>query len=627
MSSFLIERFRPARRFAASGLAWAALWLGIPSILPAQSFPVGPGAAPAALASLAAPQAVSVDPPAGTWGSADYVFTFLDSAGWQSISVANILINNFVDGRNACYVAVVPSGAGAGSVYLVDDAGNSGGPYQGMVLPGSGTVQNSQCSISGKGSWISGSANTLTVKLSVTFKAAFAGNRIIYMAAREAAGANSGWQALGTCSLPGNNPAGPAVGGVAPGHSSGSDGGLFILTFTDTNGWQDLGVVNVLINDALNGNQACYLAYSRPYNTLYLVNDPGTALLPGLTLNGSGTMANSQCTITGAGSSASGSGNTLTLTLNMKFPAGFAGNRIIYMAARNNGDALNSGWQAAGTSSVYPPPKLPRVWRLDGASGPAGVGPDVIRLDSGMYRMFYTVAQGIGSSWSSDGVAWNAEPGARLESKRIDGVLNYYVSNPWTVRLADGRWRMYYQTFTSANDFSRVGSAISADGYQFVVEPGLRIDAGPSTGWSYAGHGRAWRAPNGWFWMLFSGNTVDDSGASDVALANSPDGLTWTILNPHLFIDGHDPTLLVNPDNSISALWMYLDKAFYTSDSSDGNLWSPPAQVFFQDENGQPPPANALMGDVTVMRLPNGNLRLFSNWDWGGIHSFTPFNP
>jgi outer membrane protein TolC len=105
----------------------------------------------------------------------------------------------------------------------------------------------------------------------------------------------------------------------------------------------------ILINDALNGNNACYLAYSRAYNTLYLVNDAGTALLPGLTLNGSGTLSNSQCTITGAGSSANGGGNTLTLALNMTFPSGFAGNRIIYMAARSNGDALNSGWQAAGS--------------------------------------------------------------------------------------------------------------------------------------------------------------------------------------------------------------------------------------------------------------------------------------
>ena len=68
--------------------------------------------------------------------------------------------------------------------------------------------------------------------------------------------------------------------------------GMFTFTFIDSNGWQDLGVVNILINDALNGNGACYLAYSRPLNTLYLVNDAGNGLLPGFMVNPAGMLGN-----------------------------------------------------------------------------------------------------------------------------------------------------------------------------------------------------------------------------------------------------------------------------------------------------------------------------------------------
>jgi hypothetical protein len=71
---------------------------------------------------------------------------------------------------------------------------------------------------------------------------------------------------------------------------------------------------------------------------------------------------------------------------------------------------------------------------------------------------------------------------------------------------------------------------------------------------------------------------------------------------------------------------MYLDTAVYTSDSPDGNLWSPPARVLFQDENGNDPPAGNDMGDVTWMRLPGGNLRFFTKW-FGSIRSLVPFNP
>ena len=69
-------------------------------------------------------------------------------------------------------------------------------------------------------------------------------------------------------------------------------------------------------------------------------------------LAGSGSVGNSQCAVTGAGSSASGAGNTLTLTLNLSFPSSFAGNRLIYLAARINGDVLNSGWQAVGSRTM-----------------------------------------------------------------------------------------------------------------------------------------------------------------------------------------------------------------------------------------------------------------------------------
>ena len=115
-----------------------------------------------------------------------------------------------------------------------------------------------------------------------------------------------------------------AVAGMNPARGSGT-GGTFTFTFTDTNGANDLGVMNILVNDWLDGRHACYLAYARGNNTLYLMNDNGDALLPGKVLNGSGSLGNSQCTVNGVGSSATPSGNTLTLTLNMSVRRGVRG--------------------------------------------------------------------------------------------------------------------------------------------------------------------------------------------------------------------------------------------------------------------------------------------------------------
>ena len=54
------------------------------------------------------------------------------------------------------------------------------------------------------------------------------------------------------------------------------------FAFRDSAGWQDLDVVNILINGTLDGRNACYLAYSQPSKTLYLVNDDGAGLSRGL---------------------------------------------------------------------------------------------------------------------------------------------------------------------------------------------------------------------------------------------------------------------------------------------------------------------------------------------------------
>jgi hypothetical protein len=289
---------------------------------------------------------VSVGPAAGSGATQTMVFTFSDPRGWQDLDVVNVLINNFLDGRNACYIAYSrPNGV----LYLVPDAG--GGLLPGLTLSsGSGSTSNSQCTIAGAGSSATGSGNTLTLTLNMSFASGFAGNKITYMAARDLQGNNSGWQALGAWGVPVITTF-PAVTGVTPSRGGGSSQ-TFTFTFNDTKGYQDLGVVNILINNFLDGRQSCYLAYSRPFNVLYLVNDAGSALLPGLGLNATGNVTNSQCTVQSAGSSATGSGNTLTLVLNMSFGAGFAGNKVVYMAARDATDANNSGWQAMGSWTV-----------------------------------------------------------------------------------------------------------------------------------------------------------------------------------------------------------------------------------------------------------------------------------
>jgi len=159
------------------------------------------------------------------------------------------------------------------------------------------------------------------------------------------------WQA------PFTSPVTITVGSPNPTRGSAPSGTAqtFVIPLTDTKGAADIGIVDVLINNFLDGRQACYVAYAAATNSLLLVDDLGDAGGPfagTMVLNGQGSIQNSQCLITGAGSSVQSSGNTLTLTLNVTFQSAFAGNRIFYIAGRDQAGANNTDWQAVGTWSV-----------------------------------------------------------------------------------------------------------------------------------------------------------------------------------------------------------------------------------------------------------------------------------
>ncbi|HEY1754038.1 MAG TPA: hypothetical protein VGG72_01485 [Bryobacteraceae bacterium] len=306
--------------------------------------------------SVDVPSPGSVSPGSGSGLTQTFTFSFTDPAGFADLSVLDVLINNYLDGIGACYVALVPATASSGYLYLVDNAGD-GGYVSGtpMLLPSSSSLANSQCAINGTGSSVSGSGNTLTLTLNITFTASFAGNKVFYIAARSPT-QNSGWQALGTWDVPGGAVVGPGVGGVTPGRSV-SMGQTYTFTFTDTAGYADLAVLDVLTNSLLDGIGACYVAYVPTGATtgyLYLVDnagDGGYAAGSPILLSSGGSLSNSQCTINTAGSSATASGNTLNLNLAITFSSSFAGNQVFYLASRNSSTG-NSGWQAAGSVTV-----------------------------------------------------------------------------------------------------------------------------------------------------------------------------------------------------------------------------------------------------------------------------------
>ena len=312
-------------------------------------------AAPVSAHSIDLPTPVSVVPASGTAMSQTFTYAFRHPGGADKFSVLNILINNAVDGRQGCYLAYVPSSLTTGTLLLVGDGGDAGGPFSALSLPGDGSISNSQCTISGTGSSVTGEGENMTLNLAATFSPNFAGNKVVYMAARDTLSKNSGWQALGVWEVPSQPRTGPFVLAMNPARTNNAVSQAYTFTFTDTFGFQDLSILNVLVNTAIDGRSACYIAYlpsSATTGTVYLVGDAGSSGGPfqALAIPSAGSIQNGQCAINGLGSSATGSGNTVTLTLAMTFSDTFAGNQVFYAAARSDRD--NTGWQAKGTVTV-----------------------------------------------------------------------------------------------------------------------------------------------------------------------------------------------------------------------------------------------------------------------------------
>jgi hypothetical protein len=217
-------------------------------------------------------------------------------------------------------------------------------------MASAGTLANAQCTISWTSNAVAIVGNTLSLTLNFAPTLVFAGSKVIYSAARDVNQNSSGWQPIGVWPATAGAPA--ITTSVYPPNSAGLGPAGIMFTFSDGKGVADLGVLNMLINGAVDARQACYLAFVQPTNMLYLVNDRGDALLPGQSLSVPGTLGNNQCTVSWSATAVNRGFDTMTVTLVFTFSPLFSGNRLFYLAGRDINGLNNTGWQAMGIRAI-----------------------------------------------------------------------------------------------------------------------------------------------------------------------------------------------------------------------------------------------------------------------------------
>jgi hypothetical protein len=303
----------------------------------------------ASIASAQTPPSFAALTPAS--GSAQYgtaqsfAFTFSDAAGTSDIIQAQIGFGS-TSTTAGCMVNAAPNG----TVNLWNDAGSAFS--SGTV--GTGVLSNSQCSVNLAASTI-GASGTFLINLSVTFTAAYAGTREIYVTAAGSAGGSSPWTIAGAW-----NVTTQMTVSATPATGTGTSQTLTV-TANDPSGVSDIYSLQVIVGGSPTAAGSCYIYVfpnantnneGYPANSIWLATDSGGWSSPG-TLGSVATLSNSQCSVSVQNSSGVTSGSNYTLTLAVNYTSSYAGPQTAFALTNSiHNIAWNTGWVAASQWNV-----------------------------------------------------------------------------------------------------------------------------------------------------------------------------------------------------------------------------------------------------------------------------------
>ena len=252
-----------------------------------------------------APTVVSGTPVSAATNTQTFTFTGRDLDGFADISNIYFLINTSTAiTANNCHGYY---NRASNALWLYNQAATG---FLGPLTPGgAGTLDNGQCSISGAGSSVvSGPGTDLVMNLAMSKLGTYASaGQNIYLWVKDNEGHETGWVQTGTWGTVVSNT--PTAYGNPINSATLSQN--FFFTGRDLDGKEDVQNIYFLINGSatISANN-CHGFYNRASNSIWLLNDAGTAFNGPLTPGSGGTLANSQCSISGPGSSVPKGGAT-----------------------------------------------------------------------------------------------------------------------------------------------------------------------------------------------------------------------------------------------------------------------------------------------------------------------------
>lgn len=183
-------------------------------------------------------------------------------------------------------------------------------------------------------------------------------------------------------------------------------------------------------------------------------------------------------------------------------------------------------------------------WVEDTDVGFSGGWPNVIKLPDGRFRMYYGAGGIIAAAVSSDGKKWESEKMTGFE--RAPSPETDYLGLG-VIPRQEGGYRMYYTRKSPSPKYpmtgeTRIFSAISEDGLNWQLEPGVRMETAEDRGLN--DDPEVIVLQDGTLKMFWFGPP------GRIFSATSKDGLRWEQVKGEDIV-GNDPELIVLPDGSI----------------------------------------------------------------------------
>ena len=363
-----------------------------------------------------------------------FTCTYSDTDGWVNLKESYFLISTSVSAlTNAAYLYYDQN---TNLLYLRNDVNTR---WLGGYAPGSAnTIENSYLRLNCASTTATGSVSTLSISWNLSFKPAYSGKKYnTYLSARDDTGGLVGLTYKGTYTVNYS----PTVGAVTPSLGTGqvNVSQNFTATYTDTDGWQNIQYVRLLINRSTGGINCFYGYYNQNTNKLYLRNNANTRWLGGYAPGSANTIENSYLRLNCASTTISGISNTLTVNWSITPKSTFTGSKNMYLYVRDDANSY-AGLTQKGTWSIQLDTTPPVGTIIINNSNPY-TNSSAVTLALSATDTESGMGTGSQMQFSDDGISWSTPE-------------SYAPTKAWTLASGEGQMTAYVKYKDVAGNWS-----------------------------------------------------------------------------------------------------------------------------------------------------------------------------